>query len=49
MAAASPMYEALVFTREATNGPRTYLEWEARALGGIQLFGVDTCSTHPAD
>jgi SnoaL-like domain len=43
---ASEMYDELVFTQAATNGPRTYLEWEARALGGIQLFGVTVLSTN---
>ena len=40
MATASAIYEELVFTQEASNGPRTYLEWQARALSGIELFGV---------
>src|SRR6516225_12133087 len=40
MATASAIYEELVFTQEASNGSRTYLEWQARALGGIELFGV---------
>jgi hypothetical protein len=29
-----------VFTHEASAGPRTYLEWEATALGGMVLRGV---------
>jgi hypothetical protein len=37
---ASGIYESLQFTREASNGPRTYLEWEATALGGRELRGV---------
>jgi pimeloyl-ACP methyl ester carboxylesterase len=40
MAAASEIYESLVFTRQAVNGPRTYLEWEATALGGLALHGI---------
>ncbi|MCW2939002.1 MAG: hypothetical protein JWN00_1987 [Actinomycetia bacterium] len=40
MAAASEIYESLVFTRQAVNGPHTYLEWEATALGGIALHGI---------
>jgi hypothetical protein len=27
------MYDALVFTRETVDGPRTYLEWEGKAFG----------------
>jgi len=44
MAAASTIYEALAFTREATSGLRTYLEWEAEAFGGDKLFGVTILS-----
>jgi hypothetical protein len=40
MAAASQTYESLVFTRQAVNGPCTYLEWEATALGGLALQGI---------
>ena len=40
MAAASTIYEALAFTREATSGLRTYLEWEAQAFGGVKLSGI---------
>jgi hypothetical protein len=40
MAAASKIYESLVFTRQAVNGPRTYLEWEATALGGLTMHGI---------
>ncbi len=40
MGAASKIYEALVFTNEATRGPRSYLEWEARAFGGERLYGI---------
>jgi hypothetical protein len=27
------MYDALVFTHETVDGPKTYLEWEGKALG----------------
>jgi hypothetical protein len=37
---ASGIYESLQFTHEANNGPRTYLEWEHTALGGLELRGV---------
>jgi hypothetical protein len=40
MGIASEIYESLAFTHEATNGPRTYLEWEATAFGGLKLHGV---------
>jgi pimeloyl-ACP methyl ester carboxylesterase len=40
MAAASKIYESLLFTHEAVNGPRHYLEWEAQAFSGMQLRGI---------
>jgi pimeloyl-ACP methyl ester carboxylesterase len=40
MGTASAIYESLVFTHEVSAGPRTYLEWEATALGGMVLRGV---------
>ena len=40
MAAASGIYESLVFTQQTVAGTRTYLEWEATAFGGTQLLGV---------
>lgn len=40
MATASNIYESLVFTHEAVNGPRSYLEWSATAFGGMKLLGV---------
>jgi NADPH:quinone reductase-like Zn-dependent oxidoreductase len=40
MGATSGIYESLQFTHEASNGPRTYLEWQASALGGLDLRGV---------
>ncbi|MDM0117467.1 alpha/beta hydrolase [Variovorax sp. J22R133] len=40
MAEASQIYESLAFTNEATKGKRTYLEWSAKAFGGVQLFGI---------
>ena len=39
MATASRVYESLVFTHEAHHGDRTYVEWEATALGGTTLLG----------
>jgi NADPH2:quinone reductase len=40
MATASGIYESLRFTHEVSSGPRTYLEWEATAFGGLALSGV---------
>lgn len=40
LAAASGIYESLVFTHEAVNAGRTYLEWTARAFGGEVLDGI---------
>ncbi len=40
METASGIYESLLFTHEASSGPRTYLEWEATAFGGLDLRGV---------
>ena len=40
MGAASGIYESLRFTREASAGPRTYVEWEATAFSGVALDGV---------
>ncbi|MEU9318310.1 nuclear transport factor 2 family protein [Streptomyces sp. NPDC048295] len=39
MGAASRIYESLVFTHEAHNRDRSYVEWEAAAFGGTQLLG----------
>lgn len=40
MSTASNYYKALQFTHEATNGPRTYVEWEATGASGVQFSGV---------
>ena len=40
MGTASAIYEALTFTQQATEGQRTYLEWEAQAFGGEKLSGI---------
>jgi hypothetical protein len=40
MATASGIYDSLVFTHEASNGRRTYIEWEATAFGGVTMKGV---------
>jgi len=48
MAAASNIYESLVFTHEAVNGPRSYLEWKAVAFGGQELLGVTVLEKNEA-
>lgn len=40
MSTASNYYKALQFTHEATNGPRTYVEWEATGASGVEFSGV---------
>jgi hypothetical protein len=40
MGTASEIYDSLRFTHESSSGPRTYLEWEATAFGGLDLRGV---------
>ncbi|MER5539589.1 nuclear transport factor 2 family protein [Streptomyces mirabilis] len=40
MAVMSNTYESLEFTHQAASGRRTYLEWTATALGGLQMKGV---------
>jgi pimeloyl-ACP methyl ester carboxylesterase len=40
MGTASGIYDSLVFTHEASNGLRTYVEWEATAFDGMALDGV---------
>ncbi|TAP45820.1 nuclear transport factor 2 family protein [Arthrobacter sp. S39] len=40
MSTASNYYQALQFTHEATNGPRTYVEWKATGASGVQFSGV---------
>ena len=42
---ASEIYESVVFTHEASNGPRTYLEWDVTAFGGLGLSGVTVLTT----
>jgi ketosteroid isomerase-like protein len=32
--ATAAIYETIVFTHETTQGSKTYLEWEGKALGG---------------
>lgn len=48
MEAASSVYERLVFTHEAVNGARRYLEWEATAFGGESLSGVTVLTSNEA-
>lgn len=44
MSTASNYYKALRFTHEATNGPRTYVEWEATGASGVEFSGVTVLS-----
>jgi pimeloyl-ACP methyl ester carboxylesterase len=39
LAAAGAIYESVLLTQEASNGVRSYLEWEARGLG-VQFLGL---------
>jgi hypothetical protein len=48
MTAASSIYESLAFTHGATNGPRTYLEWEAKLPGGTPVAGVTVLTKNSA-
>lgn len=48
MGTASSIYESLRFTKEIVDGPRTYLEWQATAFGGLPIEGV-TILTKNAD
>jgi hypothetical protein len=34
-ATAGGMYDTLAFTHETVDGPKTYLEWEGKALGKL--------------
>ncbi len=45
---ASALYETLVFTEQASSGPRQYVEWKARTFGGPELAGI-TILTRDAD
>ena len=38
--ATAVMYETIAFTHETTQGSKTYLEWEGKALGGLTAAGV---------
>ncbi|MEU9370609.1 alpha/beta hydrolase [Streptomyces avermitilis] len=48
LAAASTIYDSLVFTQETVSAERSYLEWRATAFGGMQIDGV-TILTKDAD
>ncbi|MEU2618440.1 alpha/beta fold hydrolase [Streptomyces sp. NPDC007157] len=48
LAAASTIYDSLVFTQETVSGDRTYVEWQATAFGGTRIDGV-TILTKNAD
>ncbi len=40
LAAASSIYESLVFTAEAHSASTTYLQWHATAFGGMDINGI---------
>lgn len=48
LTAASGLYEALDFTRCAEDGDRTYMEWEARLVGGERVAGISTLTADAA-
>ena len=48
MEAASKIYESLQFTDQAFDGRRQYLEWKARAFGGIGMSGVTVITRNEA-
>ena len=41
-------YKTIVFTHETTQGPKTYLEWEGKALGGLATAGVTVLTKNAA-
>jgi hypothetical protein len=40
LAAASRLYEKVIFTDQATAGSRQYLEWKVKTFSGDELLGV---------
>lgn len=48
MGAASNYYASLTFTHEATNGDRTYIEWEATGASGVAFSGVTVLTRNDA-
>jgi hypothetical protein len=48
MEAASKLYENLVFTEQASAGARQYIEWTAKAFGGVEMFGVTILTRNDA-
>jgi hypothetical protein len=49
MSTASKIYEALEFTEESNNGPRTYLEWKAKAFDGQTFSGMTVITKDARD
>ncbi|WP_439655969.1 nuclear transport factor 2 family protein [Lentzea sp. HUAS TT2] len=45
---ASGIYDSLDFTNQVSDGDRTYLEWEAEALGGTAMRGVTVLTRNNA-
>ena len=48
MEAASKVYESLIFTDQAVEGRRQYVEWKARAFDGVDLSGVTVITRNEA-
>ncbi|MFF7471938.1 alpha/beta fold hydrolase [Streptomyces sp. NPDC008092] len=48
LAAASAIYDSLVFTQETVSGERSYLEWRATAFGGMRIDGVTVLTKNAA-
>ena len=42
--ATAAMYETIVFTHDTTQGSKTYIEWDGKALGGLAAAGVTALS-----
>ena len=45
---ASRIYETLEFTNEVSDGLRHYVEWRARAFGGLEMSGVTIITRNEA-
>ena len=48
MEVGSRIYESLIFTESTADGRRQYLEWTARAFGGVEFEGVTVITRNEA-